>query len=82
VSAATVEVDSLKPPTLCLQVETAAGTVRCDKAVITAGAWVGKLLRTVAGLELPTQPIHTTVGYYQVENRSQWDANCFPVFIM
>ena len=65
-----------------VEVETEAGTVRCDKAVITAGAWVGKLLRTVAGLELPLQPIHTTVGYYQVEDRAQWDASSFPVFIM
>ncbi|KAK1549323.1 hypothetical protein Q3G72_000134 [Acer saccharum] len=37
------------------------------KCVITAGAWVGKLVKTVSGLELPIQPLETNVSYWKIK---------------
>ncbi|KAF8392814.1 hypothetical protein HHK36_021051 [Tetracentron sinense] len=36
------------------------------KCVVTAGAWMQKLLKTVSGLVLPIQPLHTTVCYWKI----------------
>ncbi|KAJ6361195.1 hypothetical protein OIU78_001770 [Salix suchowensis] len=38
-----------------------------EKCVITAGAWARKLVKTVAGLELPIQALETTVCYWRIK---------------
>ncbi|KAK7283032.1 hypothetical protein RIF29_12237 [Crotalaria pallida] len=40
---------------------------RGKKCVVTAGAWVNKLVKTVIGIELPIQPIETHVMYWRVK---------------
>ncbi|KAF5726297.1 sarcosine oxidase-like [Tripterygium wilfordii] len=37
------------------------------KCVLTAGAWTTKLVKTVTGLELPIQPLETTVCYWRIK---------------
>ncbi|XP_040385577.1 probable sarcosine oxidase [Oryza brachyantha] len=37
-----------------------------DKCIITVGAWTSKLLRSVAGVDLPVQPLHTFIFYWKV----------------
>jgi len=64
-----------------VQVLTDAGPVRCDKCVITVGAWAGKMIKKTAGFDVPLKPIHTTVGYFEVEDLKQWSSDNFPVFI-
>ena len=39
-------------------------------------------LQVGGDLDVPLTPIHTTVGYFEVEDRQHWSANNFPVFIM
>ncbi|GFP81630.1 probable sarcosine oxidase [Phtheirospermum japonicum] len=39
---------------------------RCRKCVITAGAWTGKLVKKVRGLDLPIQPLETAVHYWKI----------------
>lgn len=55
------------------------------KCIITAGAWVGKLVKTVSGLELPVQPLETGVCYWRIKegNDSSGDFGVggdFPTF--
>ncbi|EEF27281.1 probable sarcosine oxidase [Ricinus communis] len=38
-----------------------------EKCVITAGAWVRKLVKTVSGLDLPIQALETTVCYWRIK---------------
>ncbi|KAK7351440.1 hypothetical protein VNO77_10912 [Canavalia gladiata] len=40
---------------------------RGKKCVVTAGAWVNKLAKTVSGLELPIQPMETHVSYWRIK---------------
>ncbi|KAG6739140.1 hypothetical protein POTOM_056726 [Populus tomentosa] len=37
------------------------------KCVVTAGAWMGKLVKTVSGLELPIQALETSVCYWRIK---------------
>ncbi|TKW12166.1 hypothetical protein SEVIR_5G019300v4 [Setaria viridis] len=49
-------------------VRTSAGEeFRGAKCVVTVGAWASKLLRSVAGVELPIQPLHTMVLYWRIK---------------
>ncbi|XP_034929455.1 probable sarcosine oxidase [Populus alba] len=51
-----------------VNVETADGEKFWGKkCVITAGAWVRKLVKTVGGLELPIQALETTVCYWRIK---------------
>ncbi|KAL3747928.1 hypothetical protein ACJRO7_016706 [Eucalyptus globulus] len=56
----------------------------CRKCVVTAGAWTRKLVRSIAGLELPIQPVHATVCYWKIkeghEEKYAIGGN-FPTFI-
>jgi sarcosine oxidase/L-pipecolate oxidase len=49
--------------------------------VITTGAWTKKLVKSVEGIELPLQPLQTTVAYWKVENPEAYSSKRFPVFI-
>ncbi|CAB4266572.1 unnamed protein product [Prunus armeniaca] len=37
------------------------------KCVVTVGAWTTKLVKTVAGIELPMQPLETAVCYWRIK---------------
>ncbi|KAG2597273.1 hypothetical protein PVAP13_5KG196900 [Panicum virgatum] len=37
------------------------------KCVVTVGAWASKLVRSVAGVDLPVQPLHTLVLYWRIK---------------
>ncbi|VVA14931.1 PREDICTED: peroxisomal sarcosine oxidase [Prunus dulcis] len=37
------------------------------KCVVTVGAWTTKLVKTVAGIELPIKPLETTVCYWRIK---------------
>ncbi|OEL27062.1 putative sarcosine oxidase [Dichanthelium oligosanthes] len=53
------------------------------KCVVTVGAWTSKLVRSVAGLELPIQPLHTMVLYWRVKpgrERELTAESGFPTF--
>ncbi|XP_077238469.1 FAD-dependent oxidoreductase family protein [Tasmannia lanceolata] len=38
------------------------------KCVLTIGAWMKKLVKTVSGLDLPIQPLHTTICYWRIKD--------------
>ncbi|XP_042496583.1 probable sarcosine oxidase [Macadamia integrifolia] len=53
------------------------------KSVVTAGAWTKKLVKTVSGLDLPVQPLNTTVHYWRIKEGYEKDyslAGGFPTF--
>ena len=56
---------------------------RGRKCVVTVGAWMKKLVKSVSGLDLPIQPLETTKCYWRIKpgHESQFtiDAN-FPTF--
>ncbi|OEL27060.1 putative sarcosine oxidase [Dichanthelium oligosanthes] len=37
------------------------------KCVVTVGAWTSKLVKSVAGVDLPIQPLHTLVLYWRIK---------------
>ncbi|KAL5226632.1 hypothetical protein ABZP36_014897 [Zizania latifolia] len=37
------------------------------KCVVTVGAWTSKLIKSVAGVDLPIQPLHTLVLYWKIK---------------
>lgn len=40
---------------------------RGKKCIVTAGAWIKKLVKTVSGRELPIDPLETTVCYWRIK---------------
>jgi sarcosine oxidase len=60
-------------------VETAAGRHAAPRLVLTAGAWLGKLL---SDLHLPLEPERTTVFWLQPRQEPErFDAERFPIYI-
>ncbi|KAL9441320.1 hypothetical protein AB3S75_019909 [Citrus x aurantiifolia] len=43
------------------------------KCVVTAGAWVGKLVKKISGLELPIQAVETSVCYWRIKKGDEAD---------
>jgi sarcosine oxidase / L-pipecolate oxidase len=35
------------------------------KCIVTVGAWTRKLVKSVAGMDLPVQPLHTLLCYWK-----------------
>eukprot|EP00249_Psilotum_nudum_P007293 c20453_g1_i1 orf=513-1769(-) len=59
------------------------GSVLGRKCVIAAGAWTAKLVKEISGLDLPIQPLHTTIAYWQIDEKNLDAfsvANGFPTF--
>lgn len=53
------------------------------KCVVTVGAWTSKLVRSVAGFELPVQPLHTMVLYWRIKPGREHELTAesgFPTF--
>lgn len=65
-------------------VRTRAGEVfRAAKCVVTVGAWTSKSVKSIAGVELPIQPLHTMVMYWRVKPGKERDLTAdsgFPTF--
>ncbi|XVE53483.1 hypothetical protein DITRI_Ditri03aG0006700 [Diplodiscus trichospermus] len=54
------------------------------KCVVTAGAWMRKLVKTVSGIELPIQPLETSVGYWRIKEGHEAKyaiGSNFPTFV-
>jgi sarcosine oxidase/L-pipecolate oxidase len=61
-------VDIRKGPEGGVVVTTSAGEEFSGaKCVVTVGAWTSKLVRSVAGVDLPIQPLHTLVLYWRIK---------------
>ncbi|AQK91381.1 probable sarcosine oxidase [Zea mays] len=61
-------VDIRKEPEGGVVVKTSSGEeFRGAKCVVTVGAWTSKLLRSVAGVEIPIQPLHTLTLYWRIK---------------
>ncbi|KAG8052113.1 hypothetical protein GUJ93_ZPchr0001g29619 [Zizania palustris] len=53
------------------------------KCVVTVGAWTSKLIKSVAGVDLPIQPLHTLVLYWKIKPGRERDLTAeagFPTF--
>ncbi|XP_044393339.1 probable sarcosine oxidase [Triticum aestivum] len=53
------------------------------KCIITVGAWASKLLKSVTGTDLPVQPVHTLVCYWNVKPGREHELTAeagFPTF--
>lgn len=61
-----------------VRVTTAMGTYHADRLVITAGAWAATAL---AGLGLPLTVRRKLLWWYEMEDRSAYEAGRFPVLI-
>jgi monomeric sarcosine oxidase len=59
-------------------VTTAAGVYEADRLIVTAGAWAAALL---ADLDLPLEIRRKPVMWFDVEDRSRFMPESFPVFI-
>lgn len=56
---------------------------RAKKCVVTVGAWAKKLVKSVSGIELPIQPLETTVSYWRIKDRAEAEYGIegdFPTF--
>lgn len=53
---------------------------RGKKCVVTVGAWMKKLVKSVIGVELPVQPLETTVFYWRIKEADFSIGGCFPTF--
>ncbi|KAH7278621.1 hypothetical protein KP509_38G049400 [Ceratopteris richardii] len=51
-----------------ISIVTEQGSIIARKCIITAGAWTQKLLRHIHNVELPIQPLHTTIAYWKIED--------------
>ncbi|KDP33459.1 hypothetical protein JCGZ_07030 [Jatropha curcas] len=62
---------------------TGNGKFWCKKCVITAGAWINKIVKTVSGLHLPIQALETTICYWRIKEGHEDDfaiGGDFPTF--
>ncbi|KAL2346849.1 hypothetical protein Fmac_000849 [Flemingia macrophylla] len=67
-NAEVVSIDKNKEAASGMVVGTAAGErFRGKKCVVTAGAWAGKLVKAVSGVEVPIQPLETHACYWRVK---------------
>lgn len=68
----------------CIVVSTATGEKFFGrKCVITAGAWMSKLVKVVTGREVPIQPLETTICYWKIKKEHERDYSIdgrFPSF--
>jgi len=62
-----------------VRVTTETGVYEAERLIVTAGAWAGKLL---AGLGLPLEVRRKPVLWFEVDDRSRFEADAFPVFIV
>ena len=72
-------VRSIKPSANGVTVETDRGTVEAGAAVVTAGAWVSKLL---PDLPVKLRVTRQVQAWFQPQDAAPFDADRFPVFLL
>jgi sarcosine oxidase len=60
-------VTAIEPGMERVDVRTEDGTISARSAVVTAGAWAGRLLAPI-GIDLPVRPTRETVAYFRTED--------------
>ena len=75
------QVEEIRPFSTTTQVITNQGIFECDKRIITAGAWVQRLLDQV-GLDLGLVVTREQVTYYRTPNLRDFMPDRFPVFMV
>lgn len=55
--------------------------IHAGQAIITAGAWAPRFLRSLCGREFPLRVTHQQVAYFAVEKPAWFDAKQCPIFI-
>ena len=73
-------VQAIHPGPDGVQVETARGTFRARRLVVTAGAWTQQLLASV-GRPLPLTVTQEQVTYYATPHLKEFSPKRFPIFI-
>ncbi|CAM0952120.1 unnamed protein product [Alopecurus aequalis] len=70
--------------TTTIVVRTASGEeFNGAKCIITIGAWTSKLVKSVTGVDLPVQPVHTLICYWKVKEGREHELTTeagFPTF--
>lgn len=61
-----------------VEVITDKGAFKATNLVVTAGAWIPKLL---GNLEIPIRPLRKTVGWFTADSEGKFDHGRFPVFV-
>ena len=61
-----VRVVSITPSATGVRLHTTEGALDADCVVVTAGAWVGKLVEHL-GIDIPTRPTRETVAYFEYQ---------------
>ncbi len=75
---ANTQVESIAPEQNGATVRTKSATYTADKLIVSAGAWVGKILSR-AGLALPLAPTRKAVGWFEADE-ALYGAERFPAF--
>jgi monomeric sarcosine oxidase len=73
-------VTKIEPLTDAVRVQTPTETYNAGRAVLTAGAWTGKLLAAL-DLNLPLVPTRQEQLFFEPKNRALFAPGAFPVFI-
>ena len=63
-----------------VEIDTAAGTVRAERAVLCTGAWTPTLLSGL-GVELPIRLTHEQVTYFQTTELARFAPDRFPIWL-
>ncbi|ODM98489.1 putative sarcosine oxidase [Orchesella cincta] len=51
------------------------------KCILTTGPWTKKILKSVANLDIPLNPVQPTIAYWKVDSPEEYSSERFPVFI-
>jgi monomeric sarcosine oxidase len=63
-----------------VEIDTAAGTIRAERAVLCAGAWTPMVLRGL-GIDLPIRLIRQQVTYFQTTQLARFAPDRFPIWL-
>jgi sarcosine oxidase len=73
-------VEAIQPVGGGVRVVTGSGTFTCRRLVITAGAWVGRILAQL-GLDLEVVDTQEQFTYYATPNLREFSVGRFPIFL-
>jgi sarcosine oxidase len=71
---------SIRPDGDGVELETAAGRLRCRRLVVTAGSWAARILAQV-GLRFPITVTQEQVTYFQTPNLRAFAPDRFPIWM-
>lgn len=61
-------------------VATNRGAALGRTCILAVGAWTPQIVRDLSGIELPIEPLHTSIAYWEVKNDILAASKGFPVF--